>query len=103
MAKKKKTVHWSKLPRAKLISMVKRLELQCAKLKTQLAEQRETRLLNHSIGASATAEDFEGVVHVTQEVAQPDSVFACSFRGDATQYEPEHQSQLPGPFPWEKK
>jgi methylaspartate ammonia-lyase len=45
-AKKKKTVHWSKLPRTKLIGMVKRLELANAKLKTQLAEMRETRLLN---------------------------------------------------------
>ena len=43
---KKKTVHWTKLPRAKLVSMVKRLELANAKLKTQLAEARETRLLN---------------------------------------------------------
>lgn len=46
MAKKKKVVHWSKLPRTKLIGMVKKLELQVAKLKTQLAEARETKLLN---------------------------------------------------------
>lgn len=44
--KKKKAVHWSKLPRAKLIARCKSFELQCAKLKTQVAELRETRLLN---------------------------------------------------------
>lgn len=75
MAKKKKVVHWSKLPRTKLISMVKKLELANARLKTQLAEARELRLLNDRQGAediarmrdeAALAETF-GVVHVKQE------------------------------------
>lgn len=52
MARKKK-VHWTKLPRGKLVNMIKRLELQCAKLKTQLAEARETKLLNESLAHPA--------------------------------------------------
>jgi hypothetical protein len=81
---KKKTVHWTKLPRPKLVSMVKRLELQVAKLKTQLAEARETALLNKLetkllnnaaadngygglvVSEAELAEAF-GVVHVKQE------------------------------------
>lgn len=55
MAKKKKVVHWSKLPRTKLIGMVKKLELQCAKLKAQAAENRELRLLNDRQGELAIA------------------------------------------------
>jgi hypothetical protein len=78
--KKKKTVHWSKLPRTKLISAVKRLELANAKLKTQLAECRETKLLNErqellaqqlidsvKLVDGPPADLRECVVHVTQE------------------------------------
>lgn len=72
---KKKTVHWTKLPRAKLVSMVKRLELANAKLKTQLVEARhatDEAVLVAAVGAmqdeAALAEAF-GVVHVKQNDA----------------------------------
>jgi hypothetical protein len=49
MAKrKKKAVHWSKLPRAKLVVMVRRLQADKTKLQLQLSQARETKLLNMS-------------------------------------------------------
>lgn len=53
---KKKTPHWTKLPRPKLIARAKRLELQFAKLKVQLAEIRETKLLNERAAVQGQAD-----------------------------------------------
>lgn len=56
-AKKKKTVHWTKQPHAKLVKRCKSQELQIAKLKTQLAELRETKLLNERQRLDAVSKD----------------------------------------------
>lgn len=47
--KKKKVVHWSKLPRTELIAMVKRLQSEKTKLQLQLSQARETKLLNNRV------------------------------------------------------
>ena len=96
---KKKTVHWTKLPRAKLVSMVKRLELANAKLKTQLAEMRETRLLNERNDAfiaatdEATLAETFGVVHVKQSDLCVDE--GCPQHGTP------HVCVQPAKMPWE--
>lgn len=84
--KKKKVVHWSKLPRTKLIAMVKRLELANAKLKTQLAEAREGALKYHS------------VQHVN-----PATVQTPNAKTIAAMQEAAEAPIFRGHFPWEKK
>lgn len=97
MAKKmkKKSVHWSKLPRTKLISMVKRLELANAKLKTQLAEMRENKLLNR-IETIKAASDTDGVQY---------EVMPNPFDSDeatlAEAFGVVHVKQQPAKMPWE--
>ena len=92
MAKrKKKTVHWSKLPRPKLVAMVRRLQADKTKLQLQLSQARETKLLNMSEldrqspamseALQEVMRDGVGIVHVTQaDVLERDA-----------------------PFPWEQK
>lgn len=113
--KKKKVVHWSKLPRTKLIAMVKRLELANAKLKTQLAEARETKLLNTREGAlkyhsvqhvnPATVQTPEDWRRVNQGTPNAKTVAAMQeLDGDGATYEvSEVHGNMRVAFPWEKK
>lgn len=96
MAKKKKTVHWTKLPRPELVSMVKRLELQCAKLKLQLAEANNfvSRAAAdngyRAVTGEAQACELFGVVHIKQ-----DEVLSGAALDDVL------ERRAPAKMPWE--
>lgn len=114
MAKKmkKKSVHWSKLPRTKLIGMVKRLELANAKLKTQLAEMRETKLLNDATAAS-TARILTAEIKREQEIsaslvtgndfehALSNPFMSADEAALAETFGVVHVKQQPAKMPWE--